>query len=44
MKSNVWRPLSWQKKKTLNLVRQATFSLSQIGKEVQKPYCGKGPG
>ena len=43
MKSKLSRPLSWQKK-PLNLVRQATFSLSQICKEVQKPYCGKGPG
>ena len=43
MKSKVWRPLSWRKK-TLNLVLQATFNLSQICKEVQKPYCGKGPG
>ena len=43
MKSKVWRPLKWPKK-NLYLVRQATFSSSQICKEVQKPYSGKGPG
>ena len=30
--------------KYLYSVRQAAFSLSQICKEVQKPYYGKGPG
>ena len=47
MKSKVWRPLRWQKKKKTLLparaVRQATFSSSQICEEEQKPYCGKGP-
>ena len=31
-------------KKTSAWVRQETISSSKIGKEVQKPYCGKGPG
>ena len=30
--------------KTSSLVHQATISSSQICKEVQKPYCGRGPG
>ena len=44
MKSKVWRPLRWQKKTLLpaRAVRQAMFSSSQICKEEQKPYCGKG--
>ena len=44
MKSKVWRPLRWQKKTLLpaRAVRQATFSSSQICKEEQKPYCGRG--
>ena len=46
MKSKVWRPLRWQKKnpEPTIVVRQATFSLSEICKEGQKLYCGKGPG
>ena len=45
MKSKVWRPLRWQKETLLSAgaVRQATFSWSQICKEEQRPYCGKGP-
>ena len=43
MKSKVWRPLRWRKNFTPGqAVRQATFSLSQICKEEQKPRCGKG--
>ena len=37
-------PWDGRKKKNLYSVRQPTFSSSQICKEVQKPYGGKGPG
>ena len=37
-------PWEGRKKKIIYSVRQATFSSSQICKEVQKPYGGKGPG